>query len=92
VPNCYYVTSSSPGQAVRDLRDCVSEVGGPGDIDRRPPMTDGAMVHAWVYYVQLSDAMRYLNPIKKCMEDKGHRVYKAKILHDFEEVGLSESD
>jgi hypothetical protein len=92
VPNCYYVTSSSPGQAVRDLRDCVSEVGGPGDIDRRRPMTDGAMVHAWVYYEQLPDAMRYLNPIKKCMEDKGHRVYKAKIVHEFEEVGLSEGD
>lgn len=89
MPNCYYVTSSSPGQTAKDLRDCVSDVGGPGRIER-PPETDGATVHSWVKYDELRDAMRYLNPIKRCMEDKGHRVHKAKILHQFDEVGLSE--
>jgi hypothetical protein len=92
VPDCYYVCSSSPAQTKRHLRECVNEVGGPGDIDRRPMLTDGAMVHAWVYYEALGDAMRYLNLIKKCMEDKGHSVHKAQILHDFDEVGLTEAD
>jgi hypothetical protein len=92
VPNCYYVTSSSPGQIVRDLRACIKEVGDEGDLDRRPPMTDGGKVHAWVYYPSLGEAMRNLNPIKRCMEDKGHRVWKAEIVHELDEVGLTEQD
>lgn len=91
MPNCYYVTSSSPGQTAKDLRECVAEVGGPGQI-KRAPETDGAKVHSWVWYDELRDAMRYLNPIRGCMEGKGHRVHIAKILHQFDEVGLTEED
>jgi hypothetical protein len=90
VPNCYYVSSSSPGQTVRDLRECVASVGRPGEVVRN--MTDGARVHSWVHYDELRDAMRCLNLVKRCMEEKGHRVHKAEILHEFEEAGLSEEE
>jgi hypothetical protein len=92
VPNCYYVTTSSPGQTVRDIEECVGTVGGPGRIER-PPMTDGGRVHAWVKYDQLGEAMRHLNRIKRCLEEKGHVVHKHEILHDFDEVeGLLDED
>ena len=55
-------------------------------------MTDGARVHSWVHYDELRDAMRCLNLVKRCMEEKGHRVHKAEILHEFEEAGLSEEE
>jgi hypothetical protein len=79
---------------MQDLRACVDSAGPGGDIDRRPPLTDGGKVHAWVYYESLGKAMRYLNAIKRCMEeDKGHRVWKAEVLHEFDEVpGLTDSD
>jgi hypothetical protein len=77
---------------MRELRQCVDAVGGPGDVDRRKPLTDGAKVHAFVYYESLGEAMRYLNPVRRCMEEKGHRVWKAEVLHELDEVGLTESD
>jgi hypothetical protein len=88
VPNCYYVSSSNPQQTLRDLTDCVATVGKPGEIDWY--RTDGATLHATVYYEELRDAMRCLNPVKRCLEDKGHRVHEAKIVHSFEEAGLIE--
>lgn len=85
MPNCYYVVSSSPGQTIKDIEDCVSEVGGPGKLEP-PPMTDGGRVHAWVKYDSFGEAMRYLGRIKQCLKDKGHVVHKDEILHNYDEV------
>ena len=87
MPNCYYVSSSGPEQTASDLRDCVSEVGGPGRI--RKLQTDGKKVYALVYYREIVDAVKYLEPVKRCMEEKGHAVHDYRVIFDFEEVGLA---
>jgi hypothetical protein len=83
VPNCYYVTSSSPQETAKDVAECVRDVGGPGEL--RKVATDGRNVYSLVYYGERDDADRYLNPITRCLRAKGHEVHRAEVLEDVED-------
>lgn len=80
MPNCYHVSSSSPQETARDVRDCVAEVGGPGQLRRIG--TDGRKVYSLVYYAERDDADRHLHKITRCIRQKGHEVEKAEVLED----------
>ena len=84
MPNCYHVSSSSPEDTARDVRACVNEVGGPGQL--RSIAKDAAgRVHSLVYYTERDDADKYLLPITRCLRSKGHSVHRAEVLEDVED-------
>jgi hypothetical protein len=80
VPNCYHISSSPPEQTAQDVRACVEEVGGPGQLRRVG--TDGRKVYSLVYYADRDDADRYLHKITRCIRQKGHEVHHAEVLED----------
>lgn len=84
MPNCYHVSTSSPQETARDVRDCVSEVGGPGQL-RSIAVDAAGKVHSLVYYRARDDADRYLHPITRCLRSKGHQVHRAEVLEDVED-------
>lgn len=92
MPNCYHITTSTPEKAGKSVKECVREVGGPGKVDKL--QTDGKKTYSWVRYDTLAQAYQYLGPLTDCLRAKGHEVHKAKVLADFEEIGLQgpESD
>jgi len=81
MPNCYHVTRSSPQETARDVRECVDQVGGPGQL-RRLATDAGGSVHSLVYYAERDDADRYLQAITRCLREKGHVVHRAEVLED----------
>jgi hypothetical protein len=84
VPNCYHVSSSSPEETASDVRACVNEVGGPGQL-RSIGKDAAGRVHSLVYYTERDDADRYLNPITRCLRSKGHWVHRAEVLEDVDD-------
>lgn len=88
MPDCYYVVTSSPENAARDLRACVREGGFPASGFRFA--YDSKRVHAFVSFKVWSDAVKYLDPLKDCLESKDHVVHEYKILHEFGSVGLAD--
>ena len=87
MPNCYHVTTSTPEKAGKSLKECVRDVGGPGKVESL--QTDGRKTYSWVRYESLELAYQYLGPLTDCMRSKGHEVHEAKVLADFEEIGLA---
>ena len=86
MPNCYHVTTSTPEKAGRSLKECVRDVGA-GTVEKLK--TDGRKTYSWVFYETLEEAYRYLGPITECLRAKGHEVHDARVLVDFEEIGLA---
>jgi hypothetical protein len=88
VPDCYYLVSSDAQKAARDVRSCVREV---SQKDRPTRFsTDGKRVDSRVHFDGHDEAVRYLEPIKACIEAKGHIVHDYGIYYEFGEVGLSD--
>jgi hypothetical protein len=80
VPNCYHVSSSSPQSAAADVKACVEEVGGDGQLKKLA--TDGRKVYSLVFYRERDEADRHLHAITRCIRAKGHEVHKAEVLED----------
>jgi hypothetical protein len=84
VPHCYHVLTSSPEETARDIKLCVNEVGAPGQLRGIGKDAPGR-VHSLVYYTERNDADRCLNPITRCLQSKGHTVYRAEVLEDVDD-------
>ena len=84
VPRCYHVSTSSPEETARDIRACVNDVGGPGQLQSIGKDAAGR-IHSLVYYTERDDADRYLNQITRCLGSKGHRVHRAEVLEDVDD-------
>jgi hypothetical protein len=90
VPNCYHVTTSTPEKAGKSIKECVRDVGGPGKLVKL--QTDGRKTYSEVEYETLELAYQYLGPLTDCMRSKGHEVHDARVLANFEEIGLAGPD
>ena len=94
VPRCYHVSTSSPEETARDIRACVNDVGGPGQLGSIGKDAAGR-VHSLVYYTERDDADKYLNRITRCLRSKGHAVHRAEVLEDvdgYPSFGTTESE
>lgn len=87
MPDCYHVISSSPEEAGKDIKECVDKVGGPGKLKKLK--TDGKRTYSFVQYEDREVAYKYLGPLTDCIAGKGHEIHDARVLEDFEELGLT---
>jgi hypothetical protein len=88
MPDCYFIVSSKPEQTGKDISECVKTIGGPGRLHKLSLELDKEKVHSRVHYETRELAGQYLDPLKKCIEEKGHTVEYAEVVDDFEVLGL----